>query len=253
MVVREYLWLAAGLAALALLACRAGRIWMDAGRRGLDLAHRFGWALMGAVFPARYWWGARIGVLSAQERDVLLTHGTAVLGLSRADSLRCPLCGAEVPHAWTLNPDGHPTVAPGPIGCAACDFRLDACRHCVHFLPDEPGTGLEFGWGTSDVTFGRCGHYRASQSVEQACPPEVSRRLKAYGWECVRAPLSIVDSFVPPDFCTAFAPDRKRLRAGGIRWPDARHVALLRLLIQPAVPETGLPEELPSGDEQWLV
>jgi len=53
--------------------------------------------------------------------------------------------------------------------------------------------------------------------------------------------------------CTAFTPDRRRLQAGGVRWPAARRVALLRLLAPPPVPETTPPEELPSGDEQWLL
>lgn len=70
--------------------------------------------------------------------------------------------------------------------------------------------------------------------------------------------------------CTAFQPDHKRLRAGGIRWLDARRVALLHLLTlpfglspstrlrtslraKPLAPETTPPEELPSGDEQWLL
>jgi len=69
----------------------------------------------------------------------------------------------------------------------------------------------------------------------------------------VRAPLPIVDSFLPPDFCVAFRPDRKRLKAGGVRWPDVRRVALLRLLAPSPAPETAPPESLPSGDERWLL
>jgi hypothetical protein len=89
--------------------------------------------------------------------------------------------------------------------------------------------------------------------VEQACTPEMARRLKARGWDRIRAPRRIVDSFLPPDSCRAFAPDRKRLRVGLVRWPDARRVALLRLLAEPQAPETEAPEEPPSGDEQWLL
>jgi len=84
----------------------------------------------------------------------------------------------------------------------------------------------------------------------------MARRLKARGYERVRAPLSIVDSFLPPDFCTVFTPDRKRLKASEVRWPDARRVALLRLLASSPDPETRPPEAVPiesSGDEQWLL
>jgi hypothetical protein len=75
--------------------------------------------------------------------------------------------------------------------------------------------------------------------------------------------MPIVDSFVPPDFCTKFAPARKRVQASEVHWPDARRVALLRLLAPPQsegseaapppAPETETPEELPSDDEQWLL
>ena len=250
---RGYSWLAVGAVALGLLVCRAGRIWVDAGRRGLGPARGLGWALLGAVVPSRYWWGARIEAMPPHEQADLLARETAALGLSRADSLRCPLCSTEVPHAWALTPDSCPTVAPGPIQCPRCDFRLDSCRHCVHFLPGTPQTWGGFRWGSSDVTFGRCSHYKVPQPVEQACSPEVARQLKARGYEQVRAPLPIADSFLPPDFCTAFKPDRRRLRASEVRWPDARRVALLRLLALPPASETAPPEEPPSDDEQWLL
>jgi hypothetical protein len=44
-----------------------------------------------------------------------------------------------------------------------------------------------------------------------------------------------------------------RLRANGVCWPDARRVALLCLLALPPAPEAEPPEELPSGNEQWLL
>jgi len=248
-----YFYLAVGLAALGFLAWRAGRIWVDTSKRGFGLARRLGWVLLGVITPSRYWWEARMEALSPHEQADLLARETAALGLSRADSLRCPLCGAEVPHAWALASDGRPTVAPGPSECPHCDFRLDSCHHCSHFLPGPPQGWGNLGWRSDDVTFGRCDQYKVTQPVEQACSPEMARQLKARGYEHLRAPLPVTDSFLPPEFCTAFKPDRKRLRAGGIRWPDARRAALLRLLAPPLVPETTSPEELPSGDEQWLL
>lgn len=222
------LWaLIPALALLAFLLYRALSIWRDAGRWGFPSLSRLGWAIRGAVSPDLYWWAARLERLPASERAALLAAETEGLGLSRADSLRCPLCGAEVPGAWTLDADGQPTVAAGPVQCPACDFRLDACRHCAHFLPGSPAAGSV--WARSDLTFGRCSRYQGVQPVEQTCPPEMARRLRARGYEQLRAPLPVVDSFVPLDQCRAYQPDRKRLRLGGVPWPDARRRALLRL------------------------
>jgi hypothetical protein len=229
------------------------RVWVDAGRHCLGPARRIAWALVGAVAPSRYWWRARIEVLSAQEQADLLVRETMALGLSHPDSQRCPLCGSEIRGAWTLTRDGHATLAPRPVACPRCDFRLDSCRHCVHFLPGSAPPGIQFGHDTIDLTFGRCSHYRTSQSVEQVCQPDIARQLRERGYEYVRGPRPIVDSFFPPDSCTAFSPDRKRLRASQVCWPDARRVALLRLLLSPSSLETGPPRESLSSNEQWLL
>jgi len=202
------------------------------------------------MLPSRYWWRARIAALPPQEQADLLAHETKSLELSRADSLRCPLCDAEITRAWTLDRDGHATVAPGPVKCPQCDFRLDACRHCAHFLPGAPQANSN--WTSVDMTFGRCGFYKTTLPVEQACTPEVARRLKVHGYDQLRAPQPVIDSFVPLEGCNAFAPDRKRLQAGSIRWPDARRAALLSLLALPA-PVATPSEALPPEDEQWLL
>ena len=215
------------------------------------MAHRLRWTLVGTVSPSRYWWGARIGALSPQEQADLLARRTAELGLSHADSLRCPLCRAEVVHAWTLTSDRRATVAPDSK-CPKCDFRLDACRHCAHFLPGAPRTGPISLSAGDDATFGRCSFYKVPQPVEQVCSPEIARQLKERGWETVRAPLPIVDSFLPPDFCTAFVPDHKRLQASEVQWPDAHRAALLRLLPPTSALKTTVSEE-PSSDEQRLL
>lgn len=246
-----YVWLAIALVGLALLACRAAPIWIDSSRHGARPSRRLRWMLTGIIVPSRYWWGARIEIMSPQEQADLLVRETAMLGLTRADSLRCPLCGAEVMNAWTLDADGRPDVAPGPVQCPGCDFRLDACRHCAHFLPGSATTG-GFSLRGDEMTFGRCGFYKTPQSVEQITTPEVARRLKESGYETINSPLPIVDSFVPPDFCRAFQPERKRMKESLVRWPDARRAALLRLLLPRPVSEKTSPEE-PSGDEQWLM
>lgn len=246
-----YLWLVIGLGVLGLFAFRAGRVWLDAGKRGFEPVRRFGWSLFGGIASTRYWWGARIEALSAQERNALLVSETETLGLSRADSVRCPLCTAEVPRAWTLTSAGHPTVASGPVKCPDCDFRLDACRHCTHFLPGLTRGAGAAPWLAGDVTSGRCDRYKGPLPVDQVCAPDLARQLKNRGYEQIRAPLQIPDSYLPPEHCTAYAPDRKKLGESGIHWPDNRRTALLRLLDPPVVtvPPAG---SLLSGDERWL-
>jgi hypothetical protein len=244
-------WLVAALLAAGLV-YRGSRVWTDAGLRDFELLPRLQWAIWGSIAASRYWWGARIEAMSSKQRAGLLVEETERLGLSRADGLRCPLCGAEVPAAWTLSPDNQPDVAPGPVLCPCCDFRLDSCRHCTHFLPGRPGGSAEFVWQRDDVTAGRCSRYREWQPVERACAPDMARQLRDRGYERLRAPKEIQDSCLPPDHCTAFRADRKRLRSSDIHWPDARQVALLRLLGVGLDHHSGTDPHQASRLEPWL-
>jgi hypothetical protein len=103
--------------------------------------------------------------------------------------------------------------------------------YCVHFLPGAPRAWGSLALGDDEMTFGRCGLFKMPQPVEQICPPEIARRLKDQGRKSLNAPRPIVDSFVPLDGCNAFQPSQARVKAGGIRWPDAQHVALLRVCL----------------------
>jgi hypothetical protein len=218
---------------------RGLRAWLDTRRFDWPAAHRLRWAIVGAAAPTRYWWGARIDALPPEERAALLASETRILGLERADSLRCPLCRAEITGAWVLggavegkkrDAAGRVTVAPGPVQCPQCDFRLDACRHCTHFLPGAPQPWHSAAWNQPDGTSGRCGYYRRSQPVEEAVDPDMARTLQRQGYEQIRGPVRIVDSMLRPDFCRAFAPEPKRLKASSVRYPGRKRAALLRIL-----------------------
>jgi hypothetical protein len=221
---------AALVGASIFLAYRAAQIWQDARAQRFSTGYRLGLALVGAIVPAHYWWEARIDAMSAQEQRKLLAQETAKLGLSRADSQQCPLCGAEIPHAWTLAADGHADVAAGPVECPECDFRLDSCRHCDRFLPGSPPGWLGLGFGEGDITYGRCSFYKAVQPVEHAAPPDMARQLKSRGYERISAPMPIRDSMTRPDSCRAFKASPRRIQASDVDWPDARRTALLHLM-----------------------
>lgn len=246
-------------AALGLLAWRGARIWLDYGRRAGPpgnlgaVVERLGLVLRGAIVPRHYWWGIRIQAMSRAEQERLLARETRALDLSRADGQRCPLCGSEIAPAWTLDEEGQATVAAGPVECPSCDFRLDACRHCRHFLPGAPRSALQVGTVVADITWGRCAFYKRSQPVEEAAAPHMARSLKKRGYERVRAPMQIQDSMLRPDSCRAFDPHPKRCQASDVSWPGPRRVALLRLQGTTPGPGSQGREEHATADEKWLL
>lgn len=254
-----YLLVAPAVAGLGFLAWRAVRIWIDAGRRTGPTGAppspvwRVGWAIGGALLPSRYWWGARIAAMSPDEQQQLLARETAGLGLSQADAEHCPLCRAEIPHAWSLDQEGQVTVAAGPAGCPACDFRLDACRHCQHFLPGPPRSSFRLGPSEADITFGRCGIYKRAQPVAEAAAPDMARSLKQRGYERIRAPMRITDSMLRPDSCRAFEPHRQRIAASDVAWPGPRRAALLRLQGAVVRPRARDQHQAASNQERWLL
>jgi hypothetical protein len=257
-------WLAIGLGLLSLAVYRAGRVWLDAGPLAPGPGPRIRWTLLGTALPERYWWRRRIEALPGEDRKGFLVRETAALGLGRADAERCPLCRDEIPGAWTLTAGKQAgreaaAIAAGPVQCPSCDFRLDACRHCTRFAPGGPRDWGHWTWEGGDLSSGRCTHYRSVQPVDVACAPSMARQLRRRGYEQIRAPLPIVDSYLPPDSCRAFRPDPKRLRASGVRWPGARRTALLRLLQAAPERKAGRPaghdldQSMPGTEEGWLL
>jgi hypothetical protein len=248
-----YVLLLIGLAGLGYLGYRSGRLWLDAAQRDLGPGARAAWSLSGALIPGHVWWPTRLVAMSQEEQRRLLESETQALGVERLDSLLCPLCGAEIRDAWSLEADGQATVAPGPIGCPECDFRLDACRHCARFIPGPPRDWGQSAWAGVDMTVGRCAHYTKVQPVEQACAPQMAQKLRQRGYDQIRAPATIMDSYLPLDSCRAFEADRRRLRSNRIAWPDARYRALLRILRPPRVGPPPAVETLSNDEEQWLL
>jgi hypothetical protein len=216
------------LAAGAVLALLAWRVWaaVRAGRDALDhgwagLAS-LGWAASAAIFPAWYWQQGRLERLGPDEAHEILLSAARAHRLASVANLRCPLCDAEMVNVLNVTADGRLVVA-SQSRCPRCDFRLDACRHCRHFLPARDAIG-----GQIDMTHGRCQAYRAPQPVAAAYP-DMARQLTALGYDTLNAPKPIIDSFLPLDECRSFALDDKRLRLSKVKWLGRERLALLQL------------------------
>jgi hypothetical protein len=214
------------LAWRVVLAVRVGR---DAHQRGLTIQASLGWALVALADARRYWWGARLNLLTDDEAQALLRHAAREHGLLHVTYVRCPLCGSKIADALTVAASGTLTTR-ARATCDRCDFRLDACRHCRHFLPGSTslavGTLVQDRGG--DPTHGRCARYHDWQPVRET-HPHMAQRLVAMGYECLRAPKRILDSYFPLAECTSFDLDLKRLRQSEIPWLTSQRIALVRL------------------------
>jgi hypothetical protein len=220
----DLLLIAVGLGLLAWRGISAAQVAMDAHRRGFRPIENIGWAST-AVFAAdRYWWGARLDRLATPEARELLEETAQAHGLLSVVNVRCPLCDSEIKNALAVA-DGELYVR-RQAACQHCDFRVDACRHCAHFLPATGGITVFDQHG--DFSHGRCGVYRAVESVRTAYPRH-ARRMEAMGYDVLPTPKSIVDSFIPLAECTAFALKPELLRHSKVPWIDRQRVALIRL------------------------
>ncbi|MGC8839538.1 MAG: hypothetical protein ACP5UM_14135 [Anaerolineae bacterium] len=245
-----------GLLALVWVATTALPVYLHARRRA-SAREAARWALRALAYPRRYWWGERLLLLSDEEWERVLLRELARLRLSAPDGIHCPLCGREMPHVLEVGPGGEVQVR-RPAECP-CGFRLDACRHCVHFRPARPlGGGDLGGWGGGeDFTTGSCEVYREWRPIAELCPPSVAREMAKRGWDGLVAGRRIVDSYVPLEECARFALDLARLRRTGCKDLGARHRGLLAAwwTRQKPRPSGGgeTSETEPSEGEAWLL
>lgn len=218
----EVLVASLGLAAAAWRTWAAVRAGRDARGRGWSRRASVGWGLTALAYPAWYWRQARLERMKPEEARAWLAVAAKTVRLTSVANVRCPLCDAEIEKALAVTAAGRLAIRPW-ANCPRCDFRLDACRHCQHFLPAQDGMG-----GQTDMTHGRCGVYRAAQPVEAAYP-QMARRLMAMGYDTLNAPKPILDSYVPLDECRRFELRPERLRQNRVRGLDRERLALIRL------------------------
>jgi hypothetical protein len=217
------------------------RVAADAGGHGVPPALALRWALVGMVAPHRYWWGFRLETLAPDEARRLLDEAAQAHGLSGVADVRCPLCEAELPEALAVAPSGGLAVRP-EARCPRCDFRLDACRHCQHFLPEQDPSGLAL---ERDFSQGRCSRYRASQPVREAYP-HLAEKLERLGYNSLLGPKAILDSYIPLEECTGYTVHLGRLRANKVPWLTRQRLALLRLHQRLSAAAGSSPERRPD-------
>jgi hypothetical protein len=207
------------LGSIAWRAVMAARVMRDARQRGADTRNQLRWALLAVLDDRFYWWGARLKVMTDEEAQTLLRCIAREHRLTSVTNVRCPLCGHEIADALAVSEAGALTVARSRAVCRRCDFRLDTCRHCRHFLPARSAyASPAFAHGEGgDFSHGRCNRYRDWQPVQDAYP-HVAKRLETMGYESLRAPQRIQDSYFPLEECTSFALDVKRLQKSEVSW-----------------------------------
>jgi hypothetical protein len=198
---------------------------LDARRRSFTPFEIGRWALIAVVAADRYWWGARLDRLAVPEARELLIDLARTYGLLHVTNVRCPLCETEIKNALAVTDSGELYIRRN-AACSHCDFRVDACRHCAHFLPAAGGYTMFERRG--DFSHGRCGFYRAPEPVRTAYPQH-ARRMEALGYDMLPTPKRIADSYIPLAECTAFSLRPELLRNSRVPWIDRQRVNLIRL------------------------
>ena len=217
--------IAVGACLLAWRGIAAAQMASDARRRGFKPGEIGRWALAAMFDADRFWWGARLDRLAAPEARELLADTTRAHNLLNVANVRCPLCDAEIKNVLSVAADGE-LVVRRQAACAHCDFRVDACRRCAHFMPSTAGATAFDRHG--NFSHGRCAQYRALEPARTAYPQQ-ARRMEALGYDALPTPKSIVDSFIPLAECTAFSLKPDHLGYSGVPWIDRQRVALIRL------------------------
>jgi hypothetical protein len=203
----------------------AAQVAIDARRRGFTSGEIVRWALIAVIDTDRYWWGARLDRLSVAEARELLVEMTKAHHLLSVTNVRCPLCDDEIKNVLSVADDSDLYVR-RQSACAHCDFRVDACRHCAHFLPAVDGATVFDQSG--DFSHGRCGFYRSVEAVRTAYPQHATH-MEALGYDVLPVPKLIADSFIPLAECTAFSLKPELLRQSKVPWINRQRAALIRL------------------------
>ena len=171
-----------------------------------------------------YYWVLRLSLhLTSFEKEDALKESFRVTRVSQPDSLMCPFCHIEIPHALQLLSNGSLSTTHRPLSCPRCGLRFDSCRYCQYYEPDTRGFSL------FNTDQGKCSVIKETQSVDVFCTPETANRLHHMGWDTLYTGIRINDSFCPPDRCRQFIIDDKKMLLDNIPCTGKTRSLLLQL------------------------
>jgi len=172
-----------------------------------------------------YLWVRRLSLkLNPSDKKQILKDSKKMTNVSEPDSLYCPFCQIEIPHALRIVSNNALTTTKRPLLCPRCALRFDCCRYCQHY---EMSTNQ---FTPFDRNQGKCKIIKEVQNVDTFCNPSMAKRLREMGWENLYASIVIHDNFSPPDRCRQFIVDGKKMLLDHI--PEMGNTRVLLIKIQ---------------------
>jgi hypothetical protein len=137
----ELLFLGLGLTLIAWRLAAAIRAGRDAAARGFSRRAGLAWALSALVYPAGYWWRARLERLNSKEANNLLQSAAHAHRLTSVVNSRCPLCDAEIVNALAVTASGALAIRPLAQSRAAISAWMPAATASTSCRPRTVSAG----------------------------------------------------------------------------------------------------------------
>lgn len=181
-------------------------------------------AIIGFFHYPQFLWSRRLMLdLPSETIQTILKESTKITKVSAPDSLFCPFCKIEIPHALRFLSEENITTTKRPMLCPRCQLRFDCCRYCQNY---ELSGNQRWMFENSR---GKCTVIKEVQSIDTFCEPPMAKRLHDMGWDSLYTGLSIPDSFTPPDRCRQFIFDGEKAINDNIPGMGKIRVLLMKL------------------------
>lgn len=181
-------------------------------------------AITGFFHYPQFLWSQRLTLdLPLKAIQTILKESVNITKVSAPDSLFCPFCKIEIPHALRFISGENLTTTKKPMLCPRCQLRFDCCRYCQNY---EKSISKSWRFENSQ---GKCQVIKEVQSIDTFCDPSIAKRLRDMGWNSLYTGLSIPDSFTPPDRCRQFILDGEKANIDHIPGMGRIRVLLMKL------------------------